>query len=139
MVTYCLDASSLLSWALSEPAGAGMQEFWQGLTISDEVAGPPLLLSECTSVLREKVYEGVLLNDQATRLMDVILALPIEVEASSQQFRLALEFAHRLNRRKAYDMLYLAVASLTDSALVTADRGMFQAASQLGIPARLIE
>ena len=39
---------------------------------------------------------------------------------------------------KAYDMQYLAVAELTQSTLVTRDRGLRHAAMQIGVPVRFL-
>ena len=89
-------------------------------------------------MIREQVAKSEISHDNAVRLIDQMLALPIHVSSETQQFPRALDLAERLRRAKAYDMQYLAVAQLEGAELLTLDSGLFEAASQLGVPVRLL-
>jgi predicted nucleic acid-binding protein len=89
-------------------------------------------------VIREQVAKSEVSHEIALRLVAQMLALPIRVSSTTDQFRRALELAERLHRVKAYDMQYLAMAQLLGSELLTLDRGLFDAASRLGVPVRLL-
>jgi predicted nucleic acid-binding protein len=139
MPVYCVDASVVMAWLLEAQVTQPIEEFWAGLRDGvDEVYGPQLLYPECTSVIREQVAKSEISHDNAVRLIDQMLAMPIHVSSETQQFPRALDLAERLRRAKAYDMQYLAVAQLEGAELLTLDGGLFEAASQLGVPVRLL-
>ena len=139
MPSYCVDASAVMAWLLEAQVTRPVEEFWTGLREGvDHVLGPQLLYPECTSVIREQVSKGEITHDHALRLIDELLALPVRVFQVGTQFRRAIELAARFSRAKAYDMQYLAVAEIEDAELLTLDRGLFEAAAQLGVPVRLL-
>ena len=139
MPRYCVDASAVVAWLFEAQVTPPVEQFWTGLRGGvDEVLGPQLLYPECTSVIREQVAVGEISREHAFRLIDQLLSLPIRISQLAAQFRRALELAERFQRKKAYDMQYLAVAELYGGELLTLDSGLFEAASQLGVPARLL-
>jgi predicted nucleic acid-binding protein len=139
MPAYCVDASVVVAWLLEAQATPRIEEFWTGLRDDiDELHGPQLLYPECTSVIREQVAKREISHENALRLVDQMLALPIHVSRETHQFTRAIELAQRLRRAKAYDMQYLAVAELRAAELLTLDRGLFDAASQMGVSVRLL-
>ena len=139
MPVYCVDASAVVAWLLHAQVTRPIEDFWTGLRDGvDEVIGPQLLYPECTSVIREQVGKGEISHDHAMRLADQLHALPIRISQVARQFPRALELAERFQRKKAYDMQYLAVAELQHAELLTLDRGLFDAASRLGVPVRLL-
>lgn len=139
MSRYCVDASTVLAWLFQSQTTQAVEEFWAGVRHGvDEVIGPQLLYPECTSVIREQVSKGEISHAHALRLVEQLLALPVRIAWVTDQFRHAIELAERLGRTKAYDMQYLAVAELQDGELLTLDGGLFDAASQLGVPVRLL-
>ena len=138
MARWCVDASAVLASVLSEHATAAARAFWSDLTGFDDVVGPQLLLPECTSVLRQRVGSGELTEAESADLLEDLLSLPIRIHESRDQFRVALTLAGRLKRPKAYDMQYLAVATIERAELVTLDRGLRQAATDIHHPVRLL-
>lgn len=138
MARFAVDASTLLAFLLNEERTAAVRGFWAQLTRDDQVVGPSLLLAECTSNIRTAVDTGRVPADEGPMLVSQLLHLPVRLNASVDQFRIAYEFATRLRRRKAYDMHYLAVARLEDAEVITVDGGMRQSAVELGIPVRLL-
>jgi predicted nucleic acid-binding protein len=137
-VRFCPDANVLVALLVREVHSSNVLAFWDSLTADDEMVGAQLLLPECTSAIREKVSQGELTHDEAVLLMDRLIQLPIRISNASGQFTMALELAYRTNRRKAYDMQYVAVAQAERGQLVTLDGGPYQAAIEIGVPARLL-
>jgi predicted nucleic acid-binding protein len=137
-VRYCVDASAVLAFLIPGQQTSRVRDFWDSLTDNDAVIAPPLLFPECTSVLRVKAFEGAHSHDDALILIRDMLALPIQVEPNKAQFALAHEIANRTRRKKAYDMQYVAVAVLERCEMVTLDGGVYQAAREQRIEARLL-
>ena len=67
-----------------------------------------------------------------------MLRLPIRRLERDALYPRAFDMARALNRSKAYDALYLAVAEHEAAELLTVDRGMRDAAVRLGIRAMLV-
>ena len=137
MALYCLDASVVLAWLLDEGLPL-VDDFWESVTNDDEMICAELLRSECTSTIREAVYDGRIDLDRGTRLLQELAGMPIRVVTIAEQFPRAFELARRFQHRKAYDMHYLAVAEMEGAELLTVDRGLRHAANEVGVPARLL-
>ena len=133
-----MDASTCLGLVLQERSTEAAEVFWAALGPEDEVVAPQLLLPECTSSIRRRAARQEITEIEAAGVLLHLLDLPIRIEQSRSQFTLALEYARRLTVSRAYDAQYLAVARLIEGEVVTVDRGMFEAAGRLGLPARLI-
>ena len=71
-------------------------------------------------------------------MLEDLLSLPIRLVDDRDQFRLAFDIAGRTRREKAYDMQYVAVALLEHAEIVTLDGGVYQAAREQTIDARLL-
>jgi len=68
-----------------------------------------------------------------------MLNFPIRMIERDSVYLRAFDIARLLRTSKAYDALYLGVAEIEDAELLTVDRGMSDAAAQLGIPATFVE
>jgi len=137
-VRFCPDANVVVAWLIREERTERVDDFWQNLGAGDELIGAQLLIPEVTSVIREKAYEQVISHEQATQMLDQVLSLSIQTCLLPGQFRLAMEIANQTNRYKAYDMQYVAVAVLERCEMVTLDGGVYQAAREQRIDARLL-
>ena len=138
-MAYCLDASVVLNWLLPQQRTQAVHEFIVDcLRKRERLLAPPLLFSESTSVLRRYVHGGALLHDEAAAALGDLLALPLSTVHDSQVYQSALRFAQILGLAKAYDVQYVAVADNQRATLATCDRGMYQSALNLGIPAQLL-
>ncbi|HWC29477.1 MAG TPA: type II toxin-antitoxin system VapC family toxin [Dehalococcoidia bacterium] len=135
MSRYVTDANIFIGWLLSRPAAV---EFVDALTMADELLAAQLMLPECTSTLRSEVFHGRLSEAVASSFLGRLLGLPLQLVNSPEQFSYALELARRFRHRNAYDMQYLAIAALTNGELVTMDQGLYHAADEVGVPARLL-
>jgi predicted nucleic acid-binding protein len=67
-----------------------------------------------------------------------MLELPIQICGNSEQFQRALDLAERTKRIKTYDMQYVAVAEIEDCEMIALDGGVYQAAIEIGLKARLL-
>jgi predicted nucleic acid-binding protein len=135
----CVDASAVLAWLLQETNSEAAIEFWRGLRAgTDQVLAAQILLPECTSILREKAYEGLLTEEESKGLLALLQDLPLIQTPDPRQFTLALHLAGMTKRRKAYDMQYLAMAELQEAELVTLDGGLRQAAIERKVPVRFL-
>ncbi len=138
MARFCVDASAVVAWLIPGQRTPIIEETWTRLRRGEDfLTAPPLLYAECTSVLREQVGE-VLTHGDALAMVEDLFELPISALGELRLYLRALELAEGLQRKKAYDMQYLAAAELQRAELLTLDRGLFEAASQLGVPARLL-
>lgn len=138
MAVFAVDASTLLATVLAEDQTQAARSFLGALRLPDRIVGPGLLLSECTSTLREEVFDRRISRVVADQALSNLLALQLEIVTDVEQHRLAWQYAAILGTRKAYDAHYLAVASLRRAEIVTIDSGMYQGAVNFKIPARLL-
>lgn len=139
MARYVLDANVVVTVVALEDGPIGqVDEFWADLTAQDELFGPQVLIPECATALRTKVYDKLISEETALRWLELILRLPITVIDDSRQFARALELAGQSRRRKTYDMQYLATAQITASTMVTLDSGIRQRALELKHPMRYL-
>ena len=138
MARFTLDASTLLAYVLQESRSGAVARFLGTIDESDQLIEPAFLFVECTSTLRRKVYEGVLLAQDAQTKLDQLLRIRVRQITDLTQHLRALELAERLGKIRAYDEHYLAVAESQGCEIVTIDGGMHQGAVNFKIPARLL-
>jgi len=136
---YVLDANVVVAVVgLEQTRNELVDRFWREVTTVDLLIGPQLLIPECASAIRTKVFDKLISEDIAIRWMRLVLRLPITVNQDDRQFFRAIELAGGGQRRKAYDMQYLATAELTESTLVTLDAGLRQRALEIRHPVRFL-
>jgi predicted nucleic acid-binding protein len=136
---YVLDANVVIALvARDQERVIQVEEFWAEVTTRDQLLGPRMLIPECASALRTKVYDKLINEDQALRWMASVLRMPVTVVEDERQFFRAIELAGASRRRKAYDMQYLATAEITGGILVTSDNGLRQRAIEVKHPVRFL-
>lgn len=86
-----------------------------------ELVGPPLLLSEATSVLHELARRGAIPPQHAQATLHHLLSLPIRIEHPADLHTKAWDLAESLGWAKTYDAEYVALSVLLDATLVTLD------------------
>ena len=137
MARYVIDTNVYIRRAVP-PQLASVDQFFESLTTADEILAPQMLLPEFTSVLREQVALKFISAGTARDALDKTLAMPIHTNLSLDQFFRGFELAARFQHQKAYDMQFVAVAEAEGATIVTNDRGMRHAATQAGVPVRLL-
>lgn len=88
---------------------------------------PTLLAFEVTASLRRWVYTNALTPTEGKEALDKFLGMPIHISTRRSIFPLALELARNLNRPRAYDTAYLALAQLIGCEFWTADERLYNA------------
>lgn len=94
-------------------------------------SAPALLWSEFTALLSQRQWRGEIAADVAGELLDVLLRADIRRVATDELYRAASDVAIELGWAKTYDAEYVALALLTDTALVTLDARLQRRASRL--------
>jgi predicted nucleic acid-binding protein len=119
---YVLDTSALLQGFITDQYSDNIQSLLAKLTKDD----PPELhvldigLAESGNVLWKRVRFSNVPAEQAFKLLDGLLDLPLIVHESRELLRSALTIG--LSRNLAiYDCLYIALAAELDLPLITAD------------------
>jgi predicted nucleic acid-binding protein len=135
---WCIDANVIIAILLEERVTPAARAFWTEVEETDELLGPQILFPECTGVLRRKVTEAAVSEAEGLRLLDKVLSFPINIEASADQFRLALAWALAGKRTKMHDLQYVAVSQIRNAIMVTIDGGLRQAANEHGVRVRVL-
>jgi predicted nucleic acid-binding protein len=122
----CLDASLVLAWLLPPERTPPVTDVWDSLLQrGDQLLGPPLLFIEVTSVLRERLVQNHITNQEAENAFSTFQLLPIARAWPRELHTKAWEIAKALDQRKAYDAHYLALAEIEGCELWTADRRLY--------------
>jgi predicted nucleic acid-binding protein len=128
----CVDASVALLWLLSDTLTPGARLLrrrfvQQGVSM----LAPPIFRPEVTSTIRRWLYTSVVNEATARDALRRSLRLPVLISDAGEALQLrAFDIATALNRPRAYDSQYLALAEFSHCELWTADRGLVNAARQ---------
>lgn len=126
----CLDASVLVKLYLPEPESESAEKLVSLALAQDvDLIGPTLLLTEVLSVLRQNIQRSRITPEQSDAAASSLLALPIELVDGVDVHKLAWKIASDLNLPVVYDAVYLAVSELRQAPFWTADRILFQKAT----------
>ncbi len=118
-----IDASAAL-YASGGPGGLA--------ELSDyDVVAPPLMWSEVTSALRQRVFRDEISPELAEQTLSAMLEAPIERAMPPELYREAYALATRLGWAKSYDAEYVALARLLACPLLTADARLRRGAARV--------
>jgi predicted nucleic acid-binding protein len=118
----CVDASLVVGLVI-HPRRDRIRELWQGWQEERRrITAPRLLLYEVTNVIHQYARKSLLSAASADRLLELTLALPIELSDEPRRHPRALALARRLSLPATYDAHYLALAESLDAELWTNDR-----------------
>ena len=123
-----VDASIALKLVLNETDSEVVRSVWQGWAEAGELLVAPLLFRpETFSVLRRKVYQGLLTDDEGNEAYGVLESLPVHFREPVDLYQTAWQFAGRFNRPTIHDTCYLVLASSLGCGFWTADRRLANA------------
>ena len=130
---FVVDASVALAWCLADEASDTADETL-GRLEHEEAIAPAIWPLEVANGLRTAERRGRLDLADLSRVRDLLLSLPVQVDAVD--LRLALgevtEIARSLELT-AYDAAYLALAARRGLALATVDDRLRRAAASSGV------
>ena len=134
-----VDASLAFKWLVQEEhsdKADALGRLW--VSQGTRMVAPYFMPFEVTNVLHRRVVRNELTVDEATRLVDRLLASGIELHDTPNLHGRALELASQLRQGAAYDAHYLALAEALDCELWTADERFSRAASAISDKVRWI-
>lgn len=125
-----VDTSVVVQWVAPED----VERRAEALLGRNDLTAPDVLLVESANVLRKKVRDGDVTQEQAFEGLELIEANIRALVPSSELLVRALQFAFEMNH-PVYDCIFLACADTTGSRLVTRDAAFVRRASNFGYAA----
>jgi predicted nucleic acid-binding protein len=119
-----VDASLVVEWSL---ARGELDEL-----LADELCAPPLMWSEVSSALHERVWRRDLDAGAAQHARSRLRGAAVRRRAHPRLADEAWRIADELGWAKTYDAEYVALASLLGARLVTVDARLRRGADRLG-------
>ena len=121
---YVLDASVIIKWFIPEI-------YWEQATLlqnypDSSLHAPDFAQLECTSILCKKVRRRELQFNEANQIQELLLQMPVQMYPWQDLLLAAGQVAHE-TYRSVYDCLYLVLAKLLKSKMVTADKKLYLA------------
>ena len=126
--SVCVDASLLIRVLVPGPY-SDIAHSRMAMWLADQTAmlAPALAAYEVTSTLRRLVHLRAITPEQGDTAFQQFLLLDIRFSNRRDMFPLAWKLAKRLNRPRAYDTAYIALARLSQCELWTADERLYNA------------
>jgi predicted nucleic acid-binding protein len=118
MKTVVVDASVAAKWFFPEQHSQAALKLLSG---RNRLIAPDLLAAEFGNLTWKRVRRRELTLEDAAKLIQDFLRLPVELISSSPLLPSALDLAIETSRT-VYDCLYLALAINQEATLVTADK-----------------
>jgi predicted nucleic acid-binding protein len=126
----CVDASVAVKWLLiEEHSELARRLLVTSLGNAEQLVAPPLLPSDITNAVRQRIRRGDILPDEGPALLADFLAIPVVLHASELLYQRALAIAVDLGLSATYDAQYVALSELLGAAFWTADERLFNAAA----------
>lgn len=124
----CTDSSVAVKWSfVEEHSGEARALLRDALEQQEPIVAPPLLPSEVTNVIRQRLRQGELDRAAARAVLARFLAIPISLQAPETLYDRALVLADQHNLPAAYDAHYVALAELLGATFWTADQRLLRA------------
>lgn len=125
LTTLVLDASAALRASGSSAAIGSLKRY--------TLIGPPLLLSEFTSVLHEAVWRRVIDKRAAGEQREAFDRLGVKIDRPDDLHAEAWRLAEELGTAKTYDAEYLALARIRGVRVLTTDARLRRGAARTGL------
>ncbi len=123
MKNLVIDANIAVKWFFPENYADHALRILKG---NREFIAPDYIWVEVANVFRKKVRQKEILDQQSQEMLSEFLRIPIQTFPSKPMILKAVSLAGQLSI-SVYDALYLALAISHETAVVTADRKMFDA------------
>lgn len=124
----CVDSSLALKLVLVEEDSPRVQRLWDTWVDADvKIVAPFLLAFEGTSVIRNKMYRGLVPPEEGELMFKAFHLLGVRLLHPDGLHQRAWELAKQFDRPQAYDSHYLALAEILDLELWTGDERLYNA------------
>ncbi len=124
----CVDSSLALKLVLVEEDSPKVQRLWDTWVDADvKIVAPFLLAFEGTSVIRNKMYRGLVPPEEGELMFKAFHFLGVRLLHPDGLHQRAWELTKQFNRPQAYDSHYLALAEILDLELWTGDERLYNA------------
>ncbi len=127
-----VDTSVTMAWCFDDEASHETDAVLDRLQ-QDEAFVPAVWQLEVTNVLLVAERRGRMTEAQATRFLDLLLRLPIRIDASQTDVTAVLATGRR-HGLSAYDAAYLLLAERLGVPLATLDNKLVSAGRAAGVP-----
>jgi len=116
---------------LPEKKSAQAETLWKAW-VGDhvEIVAPTLVAFEVSSVIRNKVFRGILGESEGREILGLLRQLDISLIYDEELMDMAWEIGTILNTQNLYDCFYIALAKLLRIPLWTTDKKLFQSAQK---------
>ncbi len=129
---FVVDTSVVMAWCFEDEATEATEAVLDRLR-DEEAVVPAIWPLEVANVLLVAERRGRLSEAQASRFLELLAQLPIDVEASAADMALIVA-AGRRHTLSSYDASYLLTAERLGAALATLDQTLAKAAHAAGVP-----
>ncbi|MEK6692717.1 MAG: type II toxin-antitoxin system VapC family toxin [Nitrospirota bacterium] len=121
-----IDASFLLKLFLPEEKSKQAEDIWKRwINDSIEIVAPALIVFEFSSVLRNKVYRGIVDDRIGTDIINQLKELDIILVYTDDILKIAWEIGNIQKSSTLYDYFYIALAKFLNIPLWTADKKLY--------------
>ena len=121
-MNFVIDASVLIKFYVPEILSDKAEELLTRVAQGDvTLLAPDLIYPEAGNILWKKQRLNELTRSEVEEIIDVIVLLPLKIEASKLLLPLAIDIAIAY-RITIYDALYLSLARIYEIKMMTADR-----------------
>ncbi|WP_296192170.1 type II toxin-antitoxin system VapC family toxin [uncultured Microbacterium sp.] len=132
-MSVIVDSSMTLAWILPDESSSAADAVLDRIRAENRaMLAPELWITETANALVSAHRRGRLTESAATRVVEVLGRLPVEIDKRSID-RAALVATALRSGLSAYDSTYLLLAARTGSALATLDRRLSDAAGAIGV------
>ncbi len=126
-----IDASFLLKLLLPEEKSEQAEKLWrEWIEDSSEIIAPTLIVFETSSVIRNKLYRGIIDGEDADRLIAQLKELDITLTYTEDILEEAWEISKILNSSTLYDCFYIALSKFLNISMWTADGKLYNSAKR---------
>ena len=129
MKEACVDASVAVKWVLKNETlrSEAFTLLRKAQADSVRFIAPPLFASEVDSVVRKRVFAGIMGAGEAKKAYICLDAAPVQIIDMPGVRRKAREIAEQFRQPYVYDATYAALAQLRNCEFWTADRKFYDA------------
>jgi predicted nucleic acid-binding protein len=132
-VNLIIDASVLIKFFVPEVLSTKAEQLLARVEEgSVKLFAPDLIYAEAGNTLWKKRRLKELTQSEVGKITDLIISIPLKIEASKALFPLAIDIAITYEVT-VYDALYLSMAKVYETQMMTADRKLFDLAAKTNL------